>query len=137
MRARVKRIRRPPTSTLPIIEPGPGSGGAQTQKSSTEFTESGRLVGTGHMWTRGRTVDILAGGVLTAARATLVRAALSVLGLVGETGGVVGGGIGLSVSAQEGGEEDERKKTEAGGRGMHGGQSEAHGGGSQPRDRTL
>ena len=35
----IYRFERSPTSVLPMTEPGPGSGGAQRQKSSTELTE--------------------------------------------------------------------------------------------------
>lgn len=66
------------------------------------------------MWIRRRTVNILTGRVLAASCTTLVRTGLSILGLVGQIGRIVGCRIRLGVGAQDEGKRDESKETHRG-----------------------
>ena len=102
----MNRFGRSPTSVLPMTEPGPGSGGAQRQKSSTEFTGTQRASVNSrdapNCFVGRRTIRILASRVLVASGATLVCAGLALLGVIGKIVRRVGRSVCLGVDAQDG-----------------------------------
>lgn len=68
---------------------------------------------------RGRTIRILARGSLVASGATVVRARLSVFGVIGKVARRVGRTVRLGVGAQQRGEGDEGNKAKATSRRVH------------------
>jgi hypothetical protein len=109
-----KSDRQDRTSVLPMAESAPGFGGAQTQKSSIEFT--GKRVAMTHqqvfsLFSGGLalTVGVLTLGRLVGACPTLISSRLPLFRLIRCVGREVGGRVSLCVDADEAEVENERE----------------------------